>query len=413
MATSEAYVWAFLPGATAPVVAGVLGKSVAGRGLAFRYANSYLARENPLPLGPDLELTGETFPPAVGHGMPSVIRDAMPDAWGRQVINLELGHDTEDTLTDVQYMLKSGSDRLGALDFQASPTRYEARTSGGTLKRIGDVATAIDDNSPVGSSLLNAVRNTLTAAGGSQPKAYVTLDGRQWLAKFQTSYDKVSPLIKAERAALHVADKAGVNVPSSRLVHVATARNPNEVALLTERFDRDGNERRMVISGMTVAEEHSTLAASYPKLVEKLRAISVKPDTAGPELFRRLAFRIAMRIDDDHLRNVAFFWDGQYAEFTPAFDLSPDLIGTPTGLTDIGDGSREFSLEALTARYHHYNVSRSDAVDIAEYMVDMVKTHRADAAEVAEMLPPEKELLMTRTAAPESVGRLSRSARKM
>lgn len=410
MATSDAFVWVFLPGAREPVVAGVLGRSVSGRGLAFRYANSYLAHDNPLSLGPDLELTDRTFPPAVGHGMPSSIRDAMPDGWGRQVINLDLGRDVEDALPDVQYMLRSGSDRVGALDFQASPTTYEARLSGGTLREVGDVATAIDDHEPVGSGLLNAVRNTLTSAGGSQPKAFVLFGGRSWLAKFQTSYDKTSPLIKAERAALHVAEQAGLDVPAAQLVRITTARNPNDLVLLTERFDRRGEGRRMVISGMTVAEEHSTMNASYPRLVEKLRGLARNPDAVGRELFQRLAFRIAMRVDDDHLRNVAFFWDGSHAEFTPAFDLSPDLVGTPIGLTDIGEGSREFSLEALTARHHYYNVSRSESVDIAEHMVDVVKAHRADAAEVAEMLPHEKDLLLTRTATPDIVGRLKRTA---
>lgn len=407
--SNSSYVWAYLPGESTPVVAGVLAPSSTGRGLAFRYGNSYLARENAVALGPDLELSDTTYPPAIGHDMPASIRDAMPDGWGRQVINRELGRDAEDELTDIQYMLGSGSDRVGAIDFQASPRAYVARTSGGTLKQVGEAATAIDHNEPVGAGLLNAVRNTLTAAGGSQPKAYVTLGGQQWLAKFQTSYDKQSPLIKAERAALFVAERAGLDVPASTLVHFVTARDPNGLALLTERFDRHGHARRMVVSGMTIAEEHVSMGASYPKLVEKLRALSQAPSAAGPELFRRLAFRIAMRIDDDHLRNVAFFWDGSHAAFTPAFDLSPDLIATPTGLTDIGDGSREFSLEALVARHRYYNLTRSGALDIAEHMMDAVLSHRADAADASEMLAHEKQLLLTRTATPDLAGNLGRA----
>src|SRR3546814_11620068 len=64
--------------------------------------------------------------------MPSSIRDASPDAWGRRVIlNKRMGaagrsHDTAE-VDELPYLLDSGSDRIGALDFQASPSDYVAR----------------------------------------------------------------------------------------------------------------------------------------------------------------------------------------------------------------------------------------------------------------------------------------------
>lgn len=400
--TSEVFVWAFPAGAESPVVAGVLADSASGRGLAFRYARSYLDRQESVSLGPDLPLGGQTFAPATGHDMPSTIRDAMPDSWGRRVINRELGGDVEDVLTDAQYMLASGSDRVGAVDFQASASEYHARPGSGQLTLISESAADVDDDRSA-AELTRAVRNTLTAAGGSQPKAYVRMAGKQWLAKFPTSYDQTSPLIKAERAALHIAAHAGIDVPRARLVDVQ-AHGRRQSVLLIERFDREGEARRMVVSGLTVAGEHRVSGASYPVLVSRLAAISAKPSGAGRELFRRLAFRIAMRIDDDHLRNVAFFWDGRHATYTPAFDLSPDLIADPNGLTDIGDGSREFSLAALIGRAHHYGLERAEAKEIAQSMVEAIVTHRADAAEVAQMTTREVQLLMGRTATPSLIG---------
>src|SRR3546814_8415662 len=64
--------------------------------------------------------------------MPSSIRDASPDAWGRRVIlNKRMGaagrsNDTAE-VDELTYLLDSGSDRIGALDFQASPRDYVAR----------------------------------------------------------------------------------------------------------------------------------------------------------------------------------------------------------------------------------------------------------------------------------------------
>ena len=67
-----------------------------------------------------------------GLTMPGCIRDAAPDAWGRRVmINKTLGRKGAGTdaaqLDELTYLLASGSDRIGALDFQRSPTEYVPR----------------------------------------------------------------------------------------------------------------------------------------------------------------------------------------------------------------------------------------------------------------------------------------------
>lgn len=407
MPTSSAdqvYVWAFLPDRDVPVVAGVLFPSVVVRGLAFQYGRSFLENPDAISLGPDLPLRAEPFTPVYEHGMPSSIRDAMPDSWGRIVIQRRAGLDAEAALPDVQYMLESGSDRVGGIDFQASSSEYVPRLSGATLRDTAAGAGEVEADSSAGSNLDEAVRNSLSSAGGSQPKAFVSFDGLQWLAKFPTQYDKTSPLIKAERAAIYIAREAGIEVPDARMVNVPQ-RGPT---LLVKRFDRPDGRRRFVVSGHTVSGQHASSGESYPVLVREVKALSRDPGAVGRDLFTLLAFRIAMRIDDDHLRNIATFWDGRHAEFTPAFDLSPDLVSTPSGLTDIGDGVREFSLATLVTCHYFYDLSQPEASAIAERVVEQVVRHRQDAAEAAMMSRSERELLLTRTATPELIGELSR-----
>src|ERR1700733_8648968 len=128
----EGYVWIWLPGETKPVVAGVLQRI--GNQLLFNYGRSYLARENAIPTyEPQLPPPAGEIPLPDGLSMPGCIRDASPDAWGRRVlINRVLsvkgkeaaGHD----LGELTYLLESGSDRAGALDFQVSPSKYKPRS---------------------------------------------------------------------------------------------------------------------------------------------------------------------------------------------------------------------------------------------------------------------------------------------
>ena len=117
----EACVWVWLPGATDPVVAGRLD---AHDGLVtFNYGKSYLERDTAFPLyEPELPLQPGALPLLPGLSMPNCLRDAAPDAWGRRVvINRLLGlkgvKADSAQLDDLTYLLESGSDRIGALDF--------------------------------------------------------------------------------------------------------------------------------------------------------------------------------------------------------------------------------------------------------------------------------------------------------
>src|ERR1700723_287273 len=137
----EAYVWIWLSGDTQPVVAGLLTE-VDGR-LRFNYGRSYLNRKNAIAIyAPELPLEPGDIPLREGLSMPACIRDASPDAWGRRVlINRKFGAKGQDAasleLSELTYLLESGSDRAGALDFQLAATNYEPRGTGqATLEEL-------------------------------------------------------------------------------------------------------------------------------------------------------------------------------------------------------------------------------------------------------------------------------------
>src|SRR5690606_27859656 len=220
-APREAYVWTWLPDRTEPVVAGRLAATP--QGLQFNYGQSYLTRPDAVPLYlPELPLQPGLLPLPTGLSMPGSLRDAAPDAWGRRVIlNRLLGSSSRDAdtaeLDELSYLLESGSDRIGALDFQASPSRYVARESGtASLEELLQSAERVEQGLPLTPALGQAIQHG-TSIGGARPKAALVGDGRKWIAKFSGSTD-VLPMVKMEFVAMRLAALVGLDVAPVRLV---------------------------------------------------------------------------------------------------------------------------------------------------------------------------------------------------
>ena len=101
----------------------------------FNYGRSYLQRDNAISIyDAELPLRQGLLPLLPGLSIPGCLRDASPEAWGRRVIlNRRFGKKAAGVgpaeLDELSYLFESGSDRIGALDFQLSPTHYEPRNA--------------------------------------------------------------------------------------------------------------------------------------------------------------------------------------------------------------------------------------------------------------------------------------------
>ena len=324
---SEAYVWVWLPNATEPVVAGLLTQQ--GAQLVFNYGRSYLARPDAISLyAPELPLQPGSLSLIPGLNMPSCLRDASPDAWGRRVlIHQKLGVKGTDAaqfeLDELTYLLESGSDRIGALDFQTSPTQYVPRqTQQPSLEELLTAAEKVEQGIALSPELDQALLHG-TALGGARPKVLLDDGDRKFIAKFSSSHDLYS-VVKAEFIAMRLARKVGLNVAT---VHLRTAMGKD--VLLIERFDRvrDGDQwcRRAMVSALTIFELDEMMAAyaSYEKLAECIRHRFAHSTASLHELFARMVFNILCGNTDDHARNHSAFWDGHQLALTPAYDICP------------------------------------------------------------------------------------------
>jgi serine/threonine-protein kinase HipA len=324
----EAYVWIWLPQETQPFVAGRIARQNDGR-LVFNYGQSYLARENAIAIyEPELPLKVGEIPLNVAMQLPSCIRDASPDAWGRRVIiNRTLGLKGKDAdkveLDELTYLLESGSDRIGALDFQVSATAYAPRQlANPTLDELMQSAERVEKGIPLSPDLDQALQHG-TALGGARPKALMEDGKRKYIAKFSASNDLFN-VVKAEFVAMRLASLVGLNVAPVKLT-----QGLGKDVLLIERFDRTpvngGWARRALVSALTMLEldESEARYASYEDFSEIIRHRFTDPKRTLEEMFGRIVFNILSGNTDDHARNHAAFWDGEALTLSPAYDICP------------------------------------------------------------------------------------------
>lgn len=394
----EAYVWVWLPGEVQPVVAGRLAKD--GNTLVFNYGRSYLERANSVPLySPELPLQSGILPLVQGMNMPSCLRDAAPDAWGRRVLMFKrAGGKRNEDLDELSCLLESGSNRIGALDFQLSPTSYQPRMSEPvTLAQLQESTERIVNGQPLSPELAAAIQHG-TSIGGARPKANVETADKQYVAKFSLSTDLYN-IVKAEFVAMRLAHLVGLNVAP---VELKTALNKD--VLLVERFDRVAGEagwqRKMMVSALTLLELDEMFAryASYEDMAEIIRHRFLRPDETLRELFGRMVFNILCGNTDDHARNHAAFWDGKQLALTPAYDLCPQSrAGNEASQAMKLHGDNNLSqLKVCLSAAPGFMLSTRQAQEIIDHQIAQIKTNWEAVCDQAELPKMARQALWGR-----------------
>lgn len=391
---STAFVWIWLPGAVEPVVCGRLD---AGPGaIGFTYARSYRERPDAVPIFPaELPLRPGTLGPRDGDRLPLCIDDAMPDAWGRRLVNRRLAAGFAE-LPELVYLLASGSNRIGALDVQRSATVYEPReVDQPPLADLVDAARRIEEGAPLDERLVLALLRG-TSVGGARPKALVDDGGRSLIAKFSSTTDTY-PVLQGEYVAMALAARCGLDVAPVRLVEAAGRR-----VLLVERFDRVDGARRRVVSALTVLGLTAFPGgryASYADLAHRIRADFVRSDDTLHELFSRIAFNVLCGNTDDHGRNHAAFVEEGGLVLTPAYDLCPQARagGIAEQAMAYGPrGERAARLAPLVGVAATYRLDAAAAVRIVEHQEEVIRSAWEDVCDEAGLTRDERAAFLGR-----------------
>jgi serine/threonine-protein kinase HipA len=400
---SGAFVWAWLPDAPDPVVAGRIGAT--SDGYRFAYGESYLARDGAISLfSPELPLGAGWIEHPDGMEMAGCLWDSSPDSWGQRVIIARLtgrhglGADAVE-LDKLTFLLESGSNRIGALDFQTSATTYTARTETATLDELHAAATALqagDLRPELATALVDG-----TAVGGARPKVLVRDGGTEHIAKLSTTAD-LYPVVKAEAVGLELATRVGITTAGYQLT-----RSLGRDVLLVERFDRGpGRTRRMLLSGLTMLGFGDFLGArysSYPDLLDVLRRMSPTGKNLARTVFERIVLNILISNTDDHARNHAAFWDGRHLELTPAYDLCPQ----PRSGTEANQamdltraGARDARLVTMANAASEYDLTLAQAREIIDVQVTTIRESWDEVADLARLSTLERQAMYRRQILP-------------
>ena len=389
--STTAFSWIWLPHETDPVPAGRLDRD--GDIHLFTYGRSYLERSNAIALYlPELPLQPGPQMPLVGV-VAGCIRDAAPDGWGQRVIENSLAGQGASELGLLTYLLNSGSNRIGALDFQLSASEYTPRDQPtATIGELLDSAARVEAGEPLSPELDRALLHG-TSVGGARPKATLVDRDRQLIAKFSSTTD-TSPMVQIEYLGMEFAHRCGLNTAKVELIEVL-----GKQVLLVERFDRPGGGTRLaMVSALTVLglDEMGARYASYADLADQIRARFTNPAATLRELFARITFNILVGNTDDHARNHAAFWDGDELSLTPAYDVCPypRSGGEANQIMAIDRaGTRRSQVAVCVAAADIYHLDRTEARAIINEQIDIISSNWKEVCDLAQMTVVDRKQL--------------------
>lgn len=328
---------------------GALVELESGR-ILFEYADEFRGRGLEIsPIHLPADLTGprsfeELARKPAFQGLPGVLADALPDAFGRRVIRAYYAARgaLERAMSPVQRLLYVGERALGALTFHPAeplPTRpaelesLEVQALAEDARRIvhGEPDVAIPEIYRIGSS-----------AGGRRPKAIVHHDPasgairsgatppepgeRPCILKFDGVGDDgpdelgaPQPYNRIEAAYTAMARLAGLDVTDVEVFETGAYAH-----LLIPRFDRRDGLRlhQHTLGGLLHVDYDEPGASSYEEYLRSILRLGMAYD-ALREGYRRMVFNVLAVNQDDHVKNLSFHMDpsGSWS-LTPAYDVT-------------------------------------------------------------------------------------------
>jgi len=341
-----------------------VGRVVQGRGCYFfEYTPGFLSggvdlSPLSLPRRPGvMRFTPDEAPP---EGLPGLIADALPDAWGRRVMDAALARlrIEPSPLARMSYL---GDRAMGALSFRPAMDVRGAvalqRTSLVGLERAAQRLAASTKPMPA-SQALTALLNVGASPGGLEPKALIAFQpttGRamadrarlsagweHWLVKFAPKGQPEAKRI--EHAFGLLAQAAGIDFPETRVILTRGEDGEQRAHFAVRRFDRKGEKRIHMHTAAGLLHKHPA-AMDYVSVLSAAKVLTQRHDSVLT-ILHRLVFCLLAEVRDDHGRNHAFLFDDREWAVSPAYDYVPGGSGE-RGMAVCGEATAPSSADVV------------------------------------------------------------------
>ncbi len=374
-----------------------------------------------MPLGPQV-FTFPELPRRSFHGLAGMLADSLPDRYGNTLIDAWLATQgrTPASFNAVERLCYIGTRGMGALEFvpaNGPERRATADIDIGALVRLAaevlahrnELQSSFADTEKAGA--LREILRVGTSAGGARAKAVIAWNAKTnevrsgqvdsgegfeyWLLKFdgvEGNKDKELADPKGygavEYAYSQMAKAAGINTAQCRLLEEGGRRH-----FMTKRFDRQSDKGKLhmqSLAAMAHFDFNDQNAYSYEQALLVMRQLEF-PMSTLEEQFRRMAFNIVARNQDDHVKNIAFLMDrtGSWS-LSPAYDITwsynPSGVWTARHQMSMNGKRENFELADFDACAKSASLNRSRARTILEEVKSAVAAWPsfADAADVDE-----------------------------
>jgi serine/threonine-protein kinase HipA len=379
-----------------------LGTLAHDRGqVRFHYDKPWLAQQDiAFAIDPQLNLDAGPFFPKPDAGNFGVFLDSSPDRWGQTLMRRREALQAKDeqrvarTLYSWDFLLGvQDITRQGALRFRFSESEtflaHEALAAP-PVTNLTELASIAKELTRKNIDNLDQLRRWLAvlvapgaSLGGARPKAnFCDKTGALWIAKFP-SCDDDRDVGAWEGVTWWLARQAGIDMPPAKVERLGQRGHHT---FCVQRFDRtsavDGKpgRRRFYASAMTLLGKDVSEGTSYLELAEFLARRGDPDHIQGDlkQLFRRVAFNVAVGNRDDHLRNHGFILGTRGWRLSPAFDVNPS-IEKATHILNIDDVDNRPSLETVLATAPFFRLTQEQADVIIDEIVAIVATWQSVA----------------------------------
>lgn len=386
------YVYADFDWLDEPMLVGELGyESLRGSdSYSFKYDNDWLRQYGSLYLSADINnYPGQQYTQP-DRDIFGCFNDALPDRWGRLLLNRrEQILATEEKrpvrkLSSFDYLM--GIDdysRMGGFRFKEKQDgEYINCEKSLRIPPLTDIRALVAASMEIEKSeelnqlpekkwLLQLVHPG-TSLGGARPKAGVMNDeGRICVAKFPSRNDDYD-VGHWEHLSHLLAKEAGVEAAETSVIETGKKYH----ALLSKRFDRTFEGRRkhfasaMTLLGLTDGCDAKS-GNGYLDIVDFILQNCCDVEQNLRQLYRRVAFNIAIGNSDDHFRNHGFLLTPRGWTLSPAYDMNPTLNEYQALL--INSTTNHADLQVLLDSSEEYMIGKDEAVYIIEEVKAGVK----------------------------------------